>query len=123
MDLKEEDIKRSWQEYVEELYKKDLNDRDNHDGVVTHLVTDIPESKVKSALEGMNTNKADGTPAELFQVLKDDNAKVLQLDRPAILENSAVAAGREKVSFHSNHKERQGQRTLKLLHNFPHFKQ
>ena len=91
--------------------------------MITHLVTDIPESKVKSALEGMNTNKADGTPAELFQVLKDDNAKVLQLDRPAILENSAVAAGREKVSFHSNHEERQGQRTLKLLHNFPHFKQ
>ena len=78
MDLKEEeDIKRSWQEYMEELYKKDLNDRDNHDGVVTHLVTDIPASKVKSALEGMTTNKADGTPADLFQLLKDDNAKVL----------------------------------------------
>ena len=77
MDLKEEDIKRSWQEYMEELYKKDLNDRDNHDGVITHLVRDIPASKVKSALEGMNTNKADGTTAELFQVLKDDNAKVL----------------------------------------------
>ena len=91
--------------------------------MITHLVTDIPESKIKSALEGMNTNKADGTPAELFQVLKDDNAKVLQLDRPAILENSAVATGREKVSFHSNHTERQCQRTLKLLQNFSHFKQ
>ena len=81
MDLKEvEVIKRSCQEYIEELYKKDLNDRDNHDGVITHPVTDILASKVKSALEHMNTNKAsagDGTAAELFQVLKDDNAKVL----------------------------------------------
>ena len=59
MDLKEaEDIKRSCQEYIEELYKKDLNDRDNHDGVITHPVTDILASKVKSALEGMTTNKA-----------------------------------------------------------------
>ena len=58
MDLKEaEDIKRSWQEYMEELYKKALNDRDNHDGVVTHLVTDILASKVKSVLEGSTTNK------------------------------------------------------------------
>ena len=58
MDLKEaEDIKRSCQEYIEELYKKDLNDRDNHDGVITHRVTDILASKVKSALEGMKTNK------------------------------------------------------------------
>ena len=72
---------------------------------------------------GRDLEDSDGVPVELFQILKDDNAKVLQLDRPAILENSAVAAGREKVSFHSNHKERQGQRTLKLLHNFPHFKQ
>ena len=72
--------------------------------MITHLVTDIPASKVKSALEGMTTNKADGTPAELFQVLKDDNAKVLQLDRTANLENSAVASGWETVSFHSNHK-------------------
>ena len=68
-----------WQEYIEELYKKDLHDQDNHDGVITHLVTDIPASKVKSALQGMTTNKADGTPADLFQVLKDDNAKVLHL--------------------------------------------
>ena len=59
MDLKEvEVIKRSQQEYMEELYKNDLNDRDNHDGVITHLVTDILAPKVKSALEGMTTNKA-----------------------------------------------------------------
>ena len=58
MDLKEaEDIKRSWQEYMEELYKKDFNDRHNHDGVITHLVTDILASKVKSVLEGSTTNK------------------------------------------------------------------
>ena len=60
--------------------KKDFNDQDNHDGIITHLVTDILASTVKSALEGMTTNKAsvgDGTPAELFQVLKDDNANVL----------------------------------------------
>ena len=58
MDLKEaEDIKRSWQEYMEELYKKDFNDQHNHDGVITHLVTDILASKVKSVLEGSTTNK------------------------------------------------------------------
>ena len=73
MDLKEaKDIKRRWQEYTEELQeKKKLNDRNNHDDTVTHLVTDILGSKVKSALEGMMTNKAsagDGTPAELFEV-------------------------------------------------------
>ena len=59
MDLTEaEDIKKRWQEYTEELYKKDLNDWDNHDGVITYLVTDILASKVKLALEGMTTNKA-----------------------------------------------------------------
>ena len=73
MDLKEaKDIKRRWQEYTEELQeKKKLNDRNNHDDTVTHLVTDILGSKVKSALEGMMTNKAsvgDGTPAELSEV-------------------------------------------------------
>ena len=74
MDLKEaKDIKRRWQQYMEKLYKKkkDFNDQDNHDGIITHLVTDILASKVKSALEGMTTNKAsarDGTPAELFEV-------------------------------------------------------
>ena len=75
-----EAIKRSWWEYMEELYKKDLNDRDNHDSVITQLGTDILVSKFKSALEGMTTNKAsagDGTPAELLQGLKEDHAKVL----------------------------------------------
>ena len=81
MDLTEaEDIKR-WQEYKEELYKKDLHDPDNHDGVITHLESDILECEVKWALENITMNKAnggDGIPVELFQILKDDAAKVLQ---------------------------------------------
>ena len=81
MDLTEaEDIKKRWQEYTEELYKKDLHDPDNHDGVITHLEPDILECKVKWALECITTNKAsggDGIPAELFQILKDDAVKVL----------------------------------------------
>ena len=82
MDLTEaEDIKRRWQEYTEELYKKDLHDPDNHDGVVTHLEPDILECEVKWALESITMNKAsgcDGIPVELFQILKDDAVKVLQ---------------------------------------------
>ena len=81
MDLIEaEDIKKSWQEYTEELYKKDLNDPDNHDGVITHLEPDILECKVKWALESITTNKSsggDGIPVELFRILKDDAVKVL----------------------------------------------
>ena len=80
MDLIEaEDIKR-WQEYTEELYKKDLHDADNHDGVITHLEPDILECKVKWALGSITMNKAsggDGIPAELFQILKDDAVKAL----------------------------------------------
>ena len=78
----EEDIKKRWQEYSEELYKKDLHDPDNHDGVITHLEPDILECEVKWALESITTNKAsggDGTPVELFQILKDDALKVLHL--------------------------------------------
>ena len=81
MDLTEaEDIKNRWQEYTEELYKKDLHDPDNHDGVITHLEPDILECEVKWALERITTNKAsggDGIPVELFQILKDDAVKVL----------------------------------------------
>ena len=80
-DLTEaEDIKRRWQEYTEELYKKDLHDQDNHSGVITYLEPDILECEVKWALESINTNKAsggDGIPAELLQILKDDVIKVL----------------------------------------------
>ena len=75
MDLKEaEDIKKRWQEYTEELYKKDLHNQDNHNGVITHLEPDIRECEVKWALGSITTNKAsggDGIPAELFQILKD----------------------------------------------------
>ena len=81
MDLTEaEDIKKRWQEYTEELYRKDLHDPDNHNGVVTDLVSDILEYEVKWALGSITTNKAsggDGIPAELFQILKDDADKVL----------------------------------------------
>ena len=72
---------KRWQEYTEELCKKDLNDPDNHDGVITHLQPDILECKVNWALGSITTNKAsggDGIPAELFKILKDDAVKVLQ---------------------------------------------
>ena len=81
MDLTEaEDMKTGWQEYTEELYKKDLHDPDNHDGVITNLEPDILEYEVKWALGSIPMNKAsagDGIPAELFQILKDDAMKLL----------------------------------------------
>ena len=80
-DLTEaEDIKKRWQEYTEELYKTDLNDPDNHGGVITHLEPDILECEVRWALGSITTNKAsgsDGIPVELFQILEDDAVKVL----------------------------------------------
>ena len=81
MELTEaEDIKKRWQEYTEELYKRDLQDQDNHDGMITHLEPDILECEVKRALESIAMNKAsgvEGIPVELFQTLKDDAVKVL----------------------------------------------
>ena len=80
MNLTEEEIKKRWQEYTEGLYKKDLNDSDNHDGVITHLEPDILEFKVKWTLGSTTMNKAsrgDEISAELFQILKDDAIKVL----------------------------------------------
>ena len=81
MDLTEaEDIKKRWQEYTKELYKKDLHDPDNYDGVITHLESDILESKIKWALGSITMNKASGgigMPVELLQFLKDDAVKVL----------------------------------------------
>ena len=122
MDLTEvEDIKKGWQEYPEELYKKDLHDPDNHDGVITHLEPDTLECEVKWALGSITTNNAsggDGIPVELLQTLKDDAVKVLHSNMPANLENSAVATGLQKISFHSNPKKGQCQRKFKLLHNF-----
>ena len=75
-----EDIKKRWQEYTEEVYKKDLHDPDNHEGVITHLEPDFLECEVKCALGSISVKKAsggDGIPAELFQILKDDAVKVL----------------------------------------------
>ena len=81
MDLREvEDIQKRWQEYTEELYKKDLHEPDNHNSVITHLEPDILECEVEWALGSITTNKAsggDGIPVELFQILKDDAVKVL----------------------------------------------
>ena len=110
MDLTKADIKKRWQGYTEELYKKDLHDPDNHNGVITHLEPDILECKVKWALGSITMNKGsgdDGIPVELFQILKDDAVKVLSFNMSANLENSAVATELEKVSFHSNPKEGQ----------------
>ena len=101
LDLTEaEDIKKRWQQYTKEPYKKDLHDPDNHDGVITHLEPDILECEVKWALESITTNKAsggNGIPVELFQILKDDAVTVLNM--PANLENSAVATGLENSVF------------------------
>ena len=121
MDLIEaESIKKRWQEYTEELYKKDLHGPDNHDGVITHLEPENPGMRSQVGLRIRITwNKAgggDGIPVELFQILTDDAVIVLH-SMSANLENSAVATGLEKVTFHSNPKERQCQRMYKLLHN------
>ena len=109
-----EDIKKRWQEYTEELYKKDLHDPDNHNGVITHL------EPVKWALGSITINKAsggDGIPGELFQILICESAVP---NMPANLENSAMATRLKKISFHSNPKEMQCQRMLKLPHNCTH---
>ena len=107
MDLTEaKDIKKRWWEYTEELYKKDLHDQDNHDGVITDLEPDILECEVKWALESITTNKASGgfgIPVELFQILKDDAVKVLHSICQQIWKTQQCL---EKVSFHSNPKER-----------------
>ena len=105
MDLTEAgEIKKRWQEYIQELYKKDLQDPDNHNGVITHLESDVLELEVKWALESITVNKTSGCdviPVELFQILKDDAVKVLHSICQQIWK-TAVATGLEKVSFHSN---------------------
>ena len=109
-----EDIKKRWQEY-RELYKKDLHNPVSHDGVITHIESDILECKVKWALGTITMNKAsggDGSPVELFHILKGDAVESAAFNMPKKLENSAVATGLEKVSFYSNPKERQCQRRL-----------
>ena len=121
MDLTEaEDFKTRWQEYTEELYKKDLHDPNNDEGVITHLEPDILECEVKWALQSTTANKAskgDGIPVELFQILQDDVVKVLHSISQQIWKTQKLATGLEKVSFHSNPKERQCPKLLKLLHN------
>ena len=105
------------------IVQKDLYNPDNHNGVITHLKPDILECEVKWALESITMNKAsggDGIPDEQFQILKDDASESAALDIPADLKNSAMATSLEKVSFHSNPKERQCQGMLKLPHNYTH---
>ena len=103
---------------TQEVYKKDLHNPDNHDSVITLLESDILECEIKWALRSIAMNKAsggDGIPVELFKIIKDDAVNVLH--SICLLENSAVATGLEKVSFHSNPKEKQYQRIFKLPHS------
>ena len=109
MDLTEaEDIKKRWQEYTEELYKKDLQDPDNHDGVITHLEPDILECEVKWALESITMNKAsggDGIPVNLSQILKDDAVKVLHSNASKFGKlSSGHRTGKGQFSFQSQRK-------------------
>ena len=110
MDLTEaEENKNRWQEYTEELYKKDLNDPDNHDGVTTHLEPDILEYEVKRALGSIPTNKASGSegiPAELFKTPKDGSVKSAAFSMSANLDKPEMATGLEKTSFPSKPKDR-----------------
>ena len=123
MDLTEaKDIKKRWQEKTE-LYKKHFHDLDNQNGVITHLEPDILECNVNRALRSITTNKVsegNAIPVELFQILKDDAVKVLH----SICQQNWKTHQRPldwKISFHSNPRERQCQRMLKLPNNCTHF--
>ena len=121
MDLTE--ARRGGKSTQKNCIKKDLHDPDNHNGVITDLEPDILECEVKWALGSITMNKApggDGIPVELFQIPKRWCCESAALNMPANLENSAVATGLEKVSFHSSPKEGQCQRMLKLPHNCTH---
>ena len=124
MDLTEaENIKRRWQEYTEELYKKELHNQDNNDGVITHLEPDILEREVKWALESITTNKAsggDGIPIELFQILKDNAVKVLHSICQQIWKTQQWPQDWKRSVNHSNPKESQCQRMLKLPNSCTH---
>ena len=125
MDLTEaEDIKRGSKNSQKNYTKKDLHDPDNHDGVITHLEPNILECEVRWVLGSITMNKAsggDGIPVELFQILKDDAVKILHSICQQIWKPQQWPTGLEKVSFHSNSKERQCQRMFKLPHNYTHF--
>ena len=123
MDLTEaEDIKKRWQEYTEELYKKDLHDPDNHDDVITNLEPDILECEVKWALESITTSKAsggNGTPVELFQILKDDAVKVLHSVCSKFGKLSSGHSGKGQFSFQSQRKAMpKNVQTTTQLHSF-----
>ena len=109
IDLTEaEDSKKRWQEYTEELYKKEFHDPDNHDGMITHVGPDILEWEVKWALESITMNKASGgnkIPVELFQILRDDVVKMLQSICQQIGKlSSGLRTGKGQFSFHSQRK-------------------
>ena len=108
MDLTEaEDTKKRWEEYTEELYKKDLHDSDNHDGVITHLEPDILECEVKLALENITMNKAnggDGIPVQLFQILKDGAVKVLHSIYQQISKTQQWPQDWKRTAFQSQRK-------------------
>ena len=122
MNLTEaEDIKKRWQEYTEEVYKKDLHDPNNHDGVITHLEPDILEWEVKWVLGSITTNKAsggDGIPVELFQILKDDAVKMLH----SICQqtwHTQPRAGKDLFAFQSQRKAMpKNAQTTAQLHSF-----
>ena len=120
MDLTEaEDTKKRWQEYTEELYKKDLHDADNHDGVITHLEPDTLECEVKWVLGTIDTNKASGgdrIPVELFQILKDDAVKVLHSICQQIWKTQQwPQTGKDQFSFQSLRKAMP--KNVQILHN------
>ena len=122
-DLTEaEDTRKRWQEYTEEVYTKGLNDSDNHNGVITHLELDILECKAKWALGIISMNRAsgaDGIPVKLFHILKDDAVEVLHSICQQIWKTQQWPQT-GKVSFHSNPKERQCQRMIKVPHSCTH---
>ena len=126
MDLTEaEDIKKRQREYAEELSRRDLNDSDNHDGVATHLEPDILQCEVKWALESITMNKArggDGIPIELFQILKDNAVKMLHSICQQTSKTQQWSQDWKRSVFHSNPKEGQCQRMLKLPHNCTHLR-
>ena len=125
MDLTEaEDIKKRWQEHTEELYKTDLNDPDNDNGIIMPLELDNLQSEVKWALESITMNKASGDggiPVEVFQILKGHVVKVLQSIWQKIWKTQQWLQDCQKSVLNSNPKERQCQRMFKLLHNCTHF--
>ena len=123
-DLTEaEDIKKRWQEYTEKLYKKDLHDPDNHDGVIPHLEPNILECEVKWALGSITTNKAsggDGIPVELFKILKDDAVKVLHSICQRIWKTQQWPQDWKRSVFIPIPKKGKCQRMFKLPHSCTH---